>query len=78
MTFQNYSAKVILLNGGTMNTQRKTFMNEIKAKDVRKLTQPIEGYYHPMPRRTEVKKIMDSILWSVCIVGMLICLWLVW
>jgi hypothetical protein len=61
-----------------MNTQRKTFINQIKAKDVRKLSQPIEGTYDPMQHRINAKNTIDNVWVGIAIVGMLICLWQVW
>ena len=61
-----------------MNKQRKTFINEIKAKDVRKLTQPIEGTYDLKKNSIDAKNTLDNVWVGIAIVGMLICLWLVW
>jgi hypothetical protein len=55
-----------------MNTQRKTFINEMNARDVRKLSQPIEGYYDPEQHPINAKHFLDNVWMWFCIIAMLI------
>ena len=62
---------MILLKGGIMNQYQKP-ISDIKARDVRKLSQPIEGYYDPEQHRINAKHVLDNVWVWFCIVAMLI------